>query len=506
MKVLFLYPGFASPAIECLSSFLKQHGHKTDVVYDPALFDDTMLGMKRVGKFFSYRKRILKFIEESDPDLIAFSVVTDLFEWSLSYARDIKKIKPDVPILFGGVHVSSVPEEVIKQDCVDYAAVGEGELTILDLCNTLENGGDPSKILNLWCKLNDEVVFNPVRPLIQNLDTLPFPDKDLFVRRANYTAKYLYWITTSRGCRNNCTFCSNNVLLNLYPERRKYLRRRSVDNVVEELIWAKKKYDYECIFFTDEIFSFNAKWLAELGEKMQKHLPGVRNFCQAHPSGFTEDICKALKETGCYSLELGVETINPKIRGEFLNRKDSNESIIRCIDLCHKYGIAVSVEHIFGIPTETEDDFLKTAYFYNEHPVERIQCYWLTFYPKLQIRTILEEKGLIPKITDPEKLSHEYCKPMILGGSSFNRRINKYLFLFAFYMYFPKWLRSIILKYKLYLLLPSWISFPHAFSKAFSKAHGIHVLQHYHKYPHFIFKKMLNLKTSEDAPAFSFKE
>lgn len=190
-----------------------------------------------------------------------------------------------IPIVFGGIHPTCVPEEVIKNDFVDFVIRGEGEYALLDLVNSLDSGGFNYEIKSVWFKKNGEIIRNPLHPLIQDLDKLPFPDKELFCREdSNFKTGHL--LMTGRGCFYRCTFCMNNFLKSLYPGER-YVRRRSVDNVILELEIVKNKYSISQIEICDDLFCYDKKWLKEFSKKYSDKI-NIPFHIFAHPQEIDE--------------------------------------------------------------------------------------------------------------------------------------------------------------------------------------------------------------------------
>ena len=246
MKIAFVCFGEEQLGVEYLSAVLKSNGHNTKLFFDPLLFNDFILKIRSFARILSCKPTILKELEKFKPDLICFSVISDHYINACDLAKSIKKTTK-APIVFGGIHPTSVPEEVIKNNFVDYVVVGEGEYALLELVSVLEKGKDTTKIQNIWSKKNKKIIKNPLRPLIGNLDELPFPDKELFCERVPFIASK-YTTVTSRGCPFKCTFCNNSYMQRLYHGS-KYFRRRSVDNVIEELKLAKSKYNPKQVIF-----------------------------------------------------------------------------------------------------------------------------------------------------------------------------------------------------------------------------------------------------------------
>ena len=241
MKVVFVCSGVENIAIEFLSGFLKSKGYETDLVFDPTLFSSEAVFFKKPADFFDTKKELAKQIMEKQPDLICFSVLTLNYQRSLTIAKLVKKINKKIPIVFGGIHPTCVPEIVIKEKAVDIVCVGEGENALAELLPSIKKGNLDTSINNLWFKKGNKIIKNSLRPLISNLDKLPFPDKELFYNVYPGFKKDYYTIS-SRGCPFACTYCANNVLHKIYKGLGKTIRQRSPNNLINELTLAKEKF------------------------------------------------------------------------------------------------------------------------------------------------------------------------------------------------------------------------------------------------------------------------
>jgi len=185
LKILFIYNGAEHFGIEFLSAFLKNHGHETSLLFDPAPFSTgaILITNKFLSRIFDLDDEIIvKKAIKGKPDLIAFSCITQTYRWSLNLAEKIRQ-QSDIPIVFGGIHPSSVPEEVMQHNFIDYVIVGEGEYALLELLEHLDGNDNKtlSKVQNLVYRSQGKVCNNPVRGYIKDLDSIPFPDKSLFV-------------------------------------------------------------------------------------------------------------------------------------------------------------------------------------------------------------------------------------------------------------------------------------------------------------------------------------
>jgi radical SAM superfamily enzyme YgiQ (UPF0313 family) len=284
------------------------------------------------------------------------------------------------------MHPTSVPEQVIENDSVDVLCIGEGEGAILDLVNQIERHGThraDAPIPNLWIKNGSDVLKGDIRPLVEDLDGLPFADKSLFYGEVPVFRKH-YTIMMSRGCPFSCTFCCNSLLKNLSRGKGKYLRWRSVGDVIEELAEAKRRWNYRNVAFYDDVFTFNKEWAREFLPLYRKEI-GRPFACVEHPRMIDEEIVELLKEAGCVNIQLGVQSLNERTRKEVLGRAETNDDIRESLRLIKRYGIGVTVDHIAEIPGETEEDQIEAARFYNETRPSVINFFWLSYYPETEI-------------------------------------------------------------------------------------------------------------------------
>ncbi|KPK42874.1 MAG: hypothetical protein AMJ78_01005, partial [Omnitrophica WOR_2 bacterium SM23_29] len=252
MRVLFVFRNAEWLGIEYLSAVLRKAGHKTELLFDPGAGDiEYKLFFLKTQKII--RKRFLQVARQFKPDLFCFSILTNLFPWCKETMRFLKSHFPDVPIIAGGLHPTMFPDVVIDVPEIDMICIGEGEDALLELCDSMEDGSRRKDIMNIWFKEDGKVIKNPLRPLRQNLDELPFPDKDLFYRYGCFRGRI--YVMTGRGCPYSCSYCFNHSYRQLYKDAGKYVRQRSVDNCIEELIYYKSKYKIDEIFFYDDTFT-----------------------------------------------------------------------------------------------------------------------------------------------------------------------------------------------------------------------------------------------------------
>ena len=322
-----------------LSSFLKKYGHQCE-------FLD--VGIER---------RVFREVKEIQPDIIAYSITTGMHRYYLQLNRLLKGSFEFLSI-FGGPHATFFPE-MIEEEGVDIVCRGEGEYPLLELADCLEEGRDMTGIKNLWVKENGGVFRNEVRPLIGNLDALPFVDRDLIYKYKKYRNRKGKLVLTGRGCPYNCAYCFNHSLKRMYAGKGQYVRKRSVQNVIDEIKELQKKCKVNRIRFIDDCFVLNKEWVIDFcrGYKSQVALPFI---CYTRVNLIDEELIRALKDAGCVTVLYAIETGNEYIRNSILRRNISTEQILNVARLIDKYELASYTQNMIGLPDESLEDAFET--------------------------------------------------------------------------------------------------------------------------------------------------
>lgn len=347
MKVLFYCCGSENLGVEALSAYLKKKGHEVELLFDPQPGNNFYFNVSWLNAFID-KKKLIKKAVAFNPDLIAVSFLTNQFIAVKDFVVNLKK-ELNAPVIAGGFHATSLPEELIKEDWVDIVCVGDGEEALEELAHKLSAKESINNIKNLWVKAHDGTVFkNPVRPLIKNLDSLPIPDKSIFNNYGIINKRLM--VMTSRGCPYQCSYCINSYRNKIY-ENEKYLRRKSVPATIDELLYYKRLYKPSFIQFYDDIFSYDVKWLDDFSKEYPAKV-GLPFECYVTPTRANEEIIKLLKESGCASVIMGVQSGRENVRSAMLNRHYSNEKVIEAAELIKKYKIKLITEYIFGFPND----------------------------------------------------------------------------------------------------------------------------------------------------------
>jgi len=404
MKVLFYYRGSEHIGVESIMAYLKSKGHLVELIYEPALGDNGYIDIPSLNKFFYNDKLVIDKAVRFQPDLIAFSAITNLYMAIKKLARQFKKVLPDVPIICGGIHPTSLPDETIKQDCFDMICLGEGEGAMEDLLQRMREKRPYTDVKNLWVKdATGYVHKNDKRPVIRPLESLPRPDKALFAKYGALTSRIM--IMTTRGCPFACTFCVNSFRNAAYSGE-VYLRQRTVPNIIEDLIDIKKTYKPKKFRFEDDVFAFNQKWLDEFKVEYRKHI-NLPFHCYVTPSTAKDEVLKGLKDAGCESVSMGVQSGSEKIRTMMLHRKHTDELIIAAAKRIKKHGIRLQAEYIFGFPTETPEDMWKSYELNDKLDAYNTASFIFYPYPKTALAEYSLENGYLTK-EDYDKIKEGY--------------------------------------------------------------------------------------------------
>lgn len=407
-----------------LSAMLRRAGHETRLFFDPLLFDDMLLSVPRLARRFSHTDHLLHRLSEWRPGLVCFSVVTYDYAWARGITRRIREILPDTKVVFGGIHVTSEPERVLADAQPDFVVVGEGDEVIVELADALTEGRSTDHLPNLG-RLGGPL--NPPRPVIQDLDALPFPDKDLYYREHSLF-KIGYATISGRGCPINCTYCHNNIQSRIYG-RKGYLRRRSVENTVEELRRAKAETEPFMIRFSDDEFCYDAQWLEDFADVYPAEV-GLPFWCFISPGSAKQRHMAALARAGCVEMQMGVQTLEVDIRKQVIDRHESTPQVAQAIAACRRHGIKLSVDFILNLPGHTEDALVGAARFFAKNPPFRIHTFWISYFPGLEITDYALSHGILSRKDMDAAWEGSSANTFFRGGTAFDASLARTQILF----------------------------------------------------------------------------
>lgn len=336
-------------------------------------------------------------IKEENPDIIGLSILSFNYSQSLKIAKFIKQ-NFDVKIIFGGVHCILSPEEIIEKKDVDIICIGEGEEVFKEL---LDEKLNCKKVKGVWYKEKGKVIKNEQRNLIEDLNKIPFPDWDDFDMKKYFLINNNHLpIMVSRGCPYNCTYCSNHALKKKL--KGKYVRFRSVNNVIEEIKLRINQYSnkgMKYLFFYDDIFIMYKNFVLEFCRKFKEN--GFHKLIKwnvnVRANLVTEEIIQAMKDAGCYEVRMGVEAGNDYIRNEVYKRNMTKEQIHNAISIIKKHGLQLRLQFIIGAPYENIKMMEESFDMAKKSKADYILFPILMPLPSTEIKDICEKEGLIEK-------------------------------------------------------------------------------------------------------------
>ncbi len=401
MRVLFVtYDIYMEPlGILYLSSVLKQAGHETALA---VISEEDVLATAR-----SFR-----------PDVVAYSLHTGVQQYHLAVNNRLKQERAFFAA-FGGPHPTFFPE-MIEEQGVDGVCLGEGEAALLNLVQRLENGQPLSDLKNWWLRHNGQIQRNPLAPLIADLDTIPFPDREL-MRSKEYLLKYpgQRSIMTARGCPYRCTYCFNHAYVELYGGEGRRVRRRSVDNVIEEALQLKLDYGLQFVYFADDTFNLMTEWLAEFADKYPTKV-GIPFLCNIRANVVTEERMRLIARAGAYSVCMGIETGNERLRNTVLKRGMTDEQIYRAARIIHDLGLKLYTTNILGNPGSSLEDDWQTVRLNQAVRPHATSVTLLQPYPRTEIREYAASLGLIKGTV--EDIPSSYARSTVIKMEPKQRR------------------------------------------------------------------------------------
>jgi anaerobic magnesium-protoporphyrin IX monomethyl ester cyclase len=297
-------------------------------------------------------------IKRISPGLVAVTALTPTIDKAMQTAELAKKTCPQATVVMGGYHPTFNYQEMLEKDYVDIVVMGEGEYTMLDLVETLDGGGDLKNVLGIAYK--DGVT--PPRPLIEDLDDLPFPARHLLpmdyykiLNMKLHTATMI----SGRGCPMQCSFCASAAL------HGNKLRMRSPMNVVDEMEHLINDHDSGMIAFMDDTFTLKPSRVEEICDEIKRRDIDVYWGCTARADTLSEKLLRKLSDSGCITMFLGVESADQQ-QLDRVNKQLTIEKIRQAFKLSRENDIRTIASVVLGMPGDTKESIERTIKFVRE--------------------------------------------------------------------------------------------------------------------------------------------
>jgi radical SAM superfamily enzyme YgiQ (UPF0313 family) len=365
--------------LSTLKAYLKKRGHEVRIVDlaqyairekgadEPITSVTTKLNIfkpvKESEKHLLEQKKIskaelleimLREIEKFRPDLLGVSFLTNNLSVAEEYFSFIKK-QVKIPIIAGGIHPTVAPESAIRLDWVDMICIGYGERPLLEFLNS---GMTDYSVPNLWFKKEGRIIRNAIQPSVIDFENYEFPDWDDYSDIQFYKpfqGKVMRWgdVELGRGCPYLCTFCVVSYLREKLGMRQ--CSRKPTDRMIKELAHLKNEYDIGIFRFWDELFLLvSDSQLREFAELYKKffNLPFI---IETTAESVTKDRAGILRDMGCVSVSIGIESGNDDLRNNVLNKRTPKQTYIDKFHLLNSCGINTTAYNMIGLPGETEE-------------------------------------------------------------------------------------------------------------------------------------------------------
>lgn len=394
LRVLLWYRGAISLGVEYVSAALKAAGHETELLYEPGA-DNSFYYRWEAMKPLNRHDRLLRRALAFRPDLIAMGAVTNIYPYACEMAARLKAALPEVPIVIGGIHATSVPEYVIENPHFDIVARGECDDAIVELADRMARGEPYWDVRNFWFKADGAVVRNELRPPIEDLDRLPYPDKDLF-RKVGAFGDMLY-ILGGRGCPYKCTFCESHMVEGFYHATGdKFTRRRDPVQVVEECNHWLDRFGrrFKMFYFVDGSINYDLPWFKEF-------LKVYRDHCRfpflslTYANEMDEETARLMREAGCIRTVVGMESGSERMRNDVLKKGVTNDQLRRAVRMIQGAGVDVQITAMFGLPGETPAEMFETLDMVRDLRPSLVTAYTLYPYMNTGVQRQLREEGLL---------------------------------------------------------------------------------------------------------------
>jgi len=346
MNICFIVPStehsFRDPhiAVTALATHINRNSNHTSTILDYSFH------------LKNWKKYLQKKILQKKPDVVAITCTKMYMHLVLDIVKEVKK-NYNIPIIVGGYHPSIMPLEIISIEGVDSICVGDGEETVIEYLNALENGKPLRGIKGLWYKKGDKIYKNKKRAFYNKTDSLHHLDWTLWDDLKKYMEvnNYLPFLK-HRGCPGLCTFCSAHSITKNVPG--KYIRYGSAKEYIEEIKYQYSKHKFKYVIMHDATFIPSDKWVEDFSRRyIQAGLKHIPFSIETRADTLTRNAVRSLKKAGCRVIRTGIESGSDYIRNNIFEKNISKKQIYDAVRFCKEEGIAVIGYFILGCPGET---------------------------------------------------------------------------------------------------------------------------------------------------------
>ncbi|UCG53881.1 MAG: cobalamin-dependent protein [Dehalococcoidia bacterium] len=397
MKIVFVNPpyihfegiresgGHGAPLnLAYLAAYLRQH-----ISCQVSILDAEILGLSYLG--------IEEKLREMLPDIVGMTSPTPAMNHVAKIAEIAKKINRGCIVIVGGPHPSGLPEQTAQIPNIDFVVIGEGELTLLELVEAVQSKETSfSHIDGLAYKLDDRIIITNRRSLIENLDTIPFPARDLLNLKLYHSTptkkvsggESSTPMLTGRGCPYNCIYCISNLIW-----QRRY-RVRSPQNIVDEIEECVNKYNLTEFNFHDDAFTFLEDHVINVCKEIQRRKLDISWVCFGRIGNISRNRVVEMKKAGCKMISFGIESGSQEIL-KLMRKNITMDQISQDVKIVKDEGVAVHASFMLGNIGETRETAEKTIKLAKKLDIDNATFFITTPFPGTDLYKIALQKGYI---------------------------------------------------------------------------------------------------------------
>jgi len=386
-KTVASLAGFTPPiGLASIAAYLRKHGHEVRIIDANA----EQISIKELPKYISKGFHI-----------VGTTSLTPSINSSLEVLYVAKKQCPGIITIMGGVHITAMGKETLENfPDIDFGIIGEGEETVLELVNSITGNKQVDSIKGLVFRRGKDVIQNERRPLIRDLDKLPFPAYDLLPMEKyriaahhagfgrNIPMRPFSLIGTTRGCPEDCGFCCSKMMW----ERKVCVR--SPEKVVEEIELLAHKFGVRVFDIADDIFTLNKKRLHDILDRIIARKLNIHFNCLSHVGMVTQEDLTKMKEAGCYLIRFGIESGSQKVLNK-MHKNITPEKAIETFRLVKKAKIACAACFMIGYLGETEETVQETIELAGRLDADRYFIFTAIPYPGTEFYETAQKENLI---------------------------------------------------------------------------------------------------------------
>jgi len=357
----------------------------------------------------------ISVIQKMAPSLIGISVLSSEHPWLIRMSKELKKALPQTKIIVGGFHGMLYSKEILEETPVDFVCHGDGEEVLI---RVVEAMGLPESrwesIAGIAYRDNGKICFNEAAPLVSFREEI-VEDRNIYYRRYPKLAQDTdHCFISSRGCPYRCSFCYNAHLRERFKEKGTFIRQKSVDNFIKEIVLDCSHHPVESIFLFDDLFTLNEKWLYSFLERYKKEV-NLPFICMTKANLINEEMVIRLAEAGSRTVVIGIETGSNFIRQNILKKSITNEEIVRCGQLLQKHGIKMQTNNMFCLPGETLEDAFKTVELNIQAKTQYAFASIFLPFPKTELTDYCIQNGILKQDYSLKDIPHSTQAASVLN-------------------------------------------------------------------------------------------